>query len=194
MITLSGDTGISNISNAVSTGNSDLSKLNAVNALPGSVIQVVQTIMSNTFSVSPAAGTFSEVTPLTTIITPQFATSKILVLSDIKIGTSTYMLKGKLLRNGAPLALGDAAGTRARASFFYNTYSIGSEVYNVGSGVTQYLDSPNSTGPCVYSIQLAAYSTYVAYVNRASTWQDGGSGAGYDGTSTSSITLMEIRQ
>jgi hypothetical protein len=139
MITLSGDTGISNISNAVLTGNLDLSKLNAVNALPGSTIQVVQTVMSNTFSVS--GSTFTEVTPLTTAITPLFSNSKILVLMEVKAGQQSYLFRGKLLRNGVGIALGAANGSRPLGSISLNMYASGVENYNVTSGVTQFLDS-----------------------------------------------------
>jgi hypothetical protein len=58
-VTISGDTGISDISGAVATGNLGNVKINPINAAPGSVIQTVQTVMSNTFSMT--AGTFTTV-------------------------------------------------------------------------------------------------------------------------------------
>jgi len=194
MITLSGDTGISNISNAVTTGNIlDGSKLNPVNAVSGSVIQVVQNVMSNTFFV--LGTTFTTVTPLTTSITPLFPNSRILVLMDIKAGLSNYLFRGRLLRNGIPIALGDAAGTRPIGSINFAMYTVNYDNYHVASGVTQFLDSPSTTSSCVYSFQMASYdAAQYVYVNRSHTWQDSGDGVTYDGTTTSSITLMEIRQ
>jgi hypothetical protein len=194
MITLSGDTGISNISNAVTTGNIlDGSKLNPVNAVSGSVIQVVQTVMSNTFFMTGV--TFTEVTPLRTAITPLFSNSKILVLLDVKAGMQSYLFRGKLLRNGGGIALGDAAGTRPLGSISLNAYSSGQEAYNVLSGVTQFLDSPATTSPCVYSFQIACHDPSVqAFINRSYYWQDSGDGVSYDSVMTSSMTLMEIRQ
>jgi hypothetical protein len=190
-VTISGDTGISDISNVVATGNLGNTKINPINAAPGSVIQTVQTVMSNTFSMTGSS--FTEVPALNTLITPYFSNSKILVLLDVKVGMSAYQCRGKLLRNGTGLALGDAAGTRPIGTFYINPYFNGTgEIYSVTSGISQFLDSPATTSPCVYSLQIASYSTNSVFVNRSNSWQD--VSGNYDGTMSSSMTVMEIKQ
>ena len=189
-VTISGDTGISEISGAAATSNLGSVKINPVNAAPGSVIQTVQTFMSNTYFTS--SGNFVTVPALNTLITPYFSTSKILVLLDIKVGMLAYQCRGRIVRNGIAIALGDAAGTRPRGTFYVNNYYEGQEQYSVSSGISQFLDSPATTSPCVYSVQLAAYSTNQTWINRPNTWQD--VGGNYAGTMSSSMTLMEIRQ
>jgi hypothetical protein len=189
-VTISGDTGISEISGVDATGNLGNEKINPVNAAPGSVIQTVQTVMSNTFTMT--GGTFTEVSALNTLITPYFSNSRILVLLDIKVGMSVYQCRGRLLRNGTGIALGNAAGTRPIGTFYVNPYYETQEQYSVCSGISQFLDSPATTTPCVYSVQIASYSSNQALVNRPSTWQD--VGGIYAGTMSSSMTLMEIKQ
>jgi hypothetical protein len=191
-VTISGDTGVSNISNANSLGNLGTARINPINAAPGSVIQVVQTVMSNTFNNS--GPTLSEVSALNTSITPFFANSKILVLLDIKVGVLYYQVKGKLLRNGTGIALGDAAGTRPVSTFYSNNYYVNTgEYYSLTPTGSIFLDSPATTSPCVYSVQISSYTGSQAFVNRSYQWLDGGTGD-YDATASSSMTLMEIRQ
>ena len=57
------------------------------------------------------------------------------------------------------------------------------------SQIISYLDSPASTSALTYKLQLASYSTNIAYVNRTYQWQNSSE---YDGAVPSSITLMEI--
>jgi len=104
-----------------------------------------------------------------------------------------YQCKGKLLRNGIGIALGDAAGGRAIGTFWINSYynSTG-EQYSVNSGISQFLDSPATTSPCVYSVQIGSYAPSLGYVNRSYVWPD--VGGNYEGTMSSSMTLMEIKQ
>ena len=193
-VTISGDTGISEISGADATGNLGSVKINPVNAAPGSVIQTIQTVMSNTFSMT--GGTFATVSALNTLITPYFSNSKILVLLDVKVGMSVYQCRGRLLRNGTAIALGDAAGNRPIGTFYINPYYDGTgEIYSTTSGISQFLDSPATTSPCVYSVQIASHTgTVRVYINRGHTVQDSGDGIEFSGTMTSSMTLMEIRQ
>jgi len=190
MTVISGDTGISRISGADATGNLGNEKINPINAAPGSVVQVVQTVMSNTFTMT--GGTFTTVPALNTLITPYFSNSRILVLLDIKVGMSAYQCRGRLLRNGTGIALGNAAGTRPIGTFYVNCYYESSEVFSASSGISQFLDSPATTSPCVYSVQIASYSTNSVFANRPGTWQD--VGGVYAGTMSSSMTLMEIKQ
>jgi hypothetical protein len=155
----------------------------------GSILQVVQTVKSNTFST--ASTTYTDVTGLSATITPSSTGSKILVLCDIKLGhTVDYDPHFRIVRGGTAIHVGDANGTRPRASGVFNVYSSsGTYGYSCGSAVAHALDSPSTTSAVTYKIQVATYSTRTVYVNRSNNFQ---AGTTYDTLVPSSITLMEI--
>ena len=156
---------------------------------PGAVLQVVQTVKSDTFSASPGQGTWTDVTGLSVSITPTSATSKILCFIDIAVGHSTTTTGAgnvRLVRGSTPIYIGDAAGSRARsiASWPYEFAQFTVFRY---SGV--YLDSPATTSSTTYKYQISGQTTsYTVYVNRThydnDRWEDP--------RVASSITVMEI--
>lgn len=138
----------------------------------GTVLQVVNTPYSTT--VSSSSATWAD-TGLAASITPTSSSSKILVLVDMagcnKNATNTY-LQLRLLRNSTTLyQFDDLSGYTNSAQ--YNAF---------GSPSTNYLDSPATTSSTTYKVQFA----------------NGGAVGGvainntFSGTSTSTITLMEI--
>ena len=152
----------------------------------GKVLQVVQTVKTDTFSSS--TGSFIDVTGLSVSITPSSASNKILILSDIRYGTnanSGYAFF-KLLRGSTDIYLGNAAGSRIRG--FGGGGSTDAATLTQLS--TVFLDSPSTTSSTTYKIQIYNQNaaTYAVYVNR--TYND------TDNTSysraASSITVMEI--
>jgi hypothetical protein len=158
----------------------------------GSILQVVQTVKTDTFSVT--GFTWTDVTGFSASITPSSSSSKILVMSEMKVGSSNdYGLSIRLLRGSTPIYLGDLNGSRTQVSSWVTTYSNASTSfgYNMNSTSILYLDSPSTTSSTTYKIQMASYSTNVAYLNRTHQWQQGGA-SGYDGCPPSSITLMEV--
>ena len=156
----------------------------------GSVLQVVQTVKSDTFSASPAQGTYVDVTGLSVSITPTSATNKILVFIDIAVGHSIQTTGAgtvRLVRGSTPIYIGDAAGSRAQgvSSFPY----VASPEYSVFRYSGVYLDSPATTSSTTYKYQIAGQSSsYTVYVNRThyddNRWEDP--------RVASSITVMEI--
>ena len=179
----------------MTVGNGDITGLVA-GALPsnvigaGAVLQVVQTVKSDTFSASPAQGTYVDVTGLSVSITPTSATSKILVFIDVAVGHSTQTTGAsvvRLVRGSTPIYIGDAAGSRAQgvSSFPY----VASSEYTIFRYSGVYLDSPATTSSTTYKYQIAGQSSsYTVYVNRNSfdnnRWEDP--------RVASSITVMEI--
>jgi hypothetical protein len=155
----------------------------------GSILQVVQTVKSDTFSLTST--TYTDVTGLSATITPSSSSSKILVLCDIKLGHNVdYDPHFRIVRNSTAIHLGDAAGTRPRGSGVFTAYAgSGTYGYSIGSAIANALDSPSTTSAVTYKIQIATYSPNTVYVNRSNRFQDGGT---YDTTVPSSITLMEI--
>ena len=134
----------------------------------GKVLQVVNAT-TNTV-VTNSTSTYADTT-LTATITPTLNTSKVLVIAFVNVqkGDANVYVQTRLLR-GATNILNVATQTG-----FNNTTTI----QNVGSDGVTYLDSPATTSATTYKMQIASAT------NVASVTAQGGS-------STSSITLMEI--
>jgi hypothetical protein len=159
-------------------------KLVASSMPTGSVLQVVSTIKTNTFTTSSAS--LVDVTGLSVSITPTSASSKILVLVNVR-GTSSNGTAHAgdagivLVRNSTNIAVSTGGS-------FYNWMgqlsgrNIGSTAVQASASVA-FLDSPATTSSITYKIQgLTAGGTL--FINRD---EDGGNG------SVSTITVMEIQ-
>ena len=180
--------------NTITSGSIPLAQIPqlSVAKMPGtnSVLQVVQTVKTNTFSAQLAQGVFTDVTGLSVSITPTSATSKILCFIDIGVGHSTITTGAanvRLVRGSTPIYIGDAAGSRAQSimSFPY----IADAIYSLFRYSGVFLDSPNTTSSTTYKYQIAGQNnTYTVYVNRTHSddnrWEDP--------RVASSITVMEI--
>jgi hypothetical protein len=157
-------------------------------ALPaGSVLQVVSTTKTDTFSASVGTtGLSGTVTGLTAAITPRSASNKVLITIHGHFSSSgdaaTYT---NLYRDSTQICLADAASTRGRRT----SGSIGSG-YSLPSTAITFLDSPATTSSVTYSLQLSHISagTLTVYLNRTSADDDGGRFARF----TSTITVQEI--
>ena len=175
IITTGSTTGIS--ASAISTGTLAAARLPA-----GSVLQVVSTIKTDTFSTASTA--LVDITGMSVSITPTSASSKILVsyfLGHVDANDAA-LISVALLRGSTKIGFGDAAGSRT-------TTSTG-QISNQNRGVTQslmFLDSPATTSSTTYKLQLYTNSG-TAYVNRSSADTDL---AIYFRTA-STITAMEI--
>lgn len=152
----------------------------------GSVIQVVQTVLTSATSVNTSSG-YIEITGLATTITPISASSRILVMMTISASATNGFRSGvKLVRNSTDIFLGDAAGSRTRATVFQkNTDSSNQAAYNptfIG------LDSPATTSAVTYRIFATAENTGLFYINQTAGDADGPTHY----RAASSLTLMEI--
>jgi hypothetical protein len=158
----------------------------AAAALPaGSVLQVVSTTKTDTFSVSTP--NFVDVTGLSVSITPSSASNKILVHCGVGFGASGAATHGyRLVRDSTAICIADAASLRPRLSSGYLVPNSEEIQHN---SVT-FLDSPATTSATTYKIQ--AFGTYsgVWYLNRSESDRDN---ANYDGRTASTITVMEIK-
>jgi len=155
----------------------------------GSILQVVQTVKTDTFSMT--AATFTDVTGLSVTITPSSASSKILIMAQGIGGYQSYQLRFRLLRGSTPLALGDANGVKTQGTLSLSSYSgsTTNDAYQLVPFVITNLDSPSTTSPTTYKIQIATYASFAAYINRSHNWQNT---TEYDGTMSSSIAAMEV--
>jgi hypothetical protein len=156
--------------------------VSALTALPsglgGKVLQVVQTVKTDSFSL--VSGTFTDVTGLSVSITPSSASNKILVTAMIS-GTGSNDASAKLLRGSTDIALGDASSARTRM-----TTALERGGFEATGIIINFLDSPNTTSATTYKIQVNGYSS--VFINRENTDADEASSA----RAISTITAMEI--
>lgn len=141
-------------------------------ALPaGSILQVVSTTKTDTFTTTSTS--FTGVTGLSVTITPSSTSSKILVMADYMTGSSATggsTVLSQLVRDGSQIG-GNIASNQSNDNI-RDTNFIG----------INYLDSPASTSTLTYQIQIRATSG-TGYVGRT----------GGDSTSMlSHITVMEV--
>jgi hypothetical protein len=152
----------------------------------GSILQVVSTTKTNTFSTTSTS--FTDITGLSVSITPSSSSSKILIIASISSSQrgGAYSAYYRLARNGTGLSnIGDSAGSRQRATTggFSDYYGFATWPYNFN-----YLDSPSSISTLTYSVQaLDPYATGI-YVNMTYSDLDVNS----YGRQTSTITAMEV--
>jgi len=158
----------------------------------GKLLQVVQTVKSDTFSTSTSgSNTFVSITGLSASITPSSASNKILIqveLGGSGLGTATTLCSFKVQRASADISgmLGNA-----RTNFFQATAGNIRAVADANGGFRlnmTYLDSPSSTSSLTYQVLGQAESSGFC-INR--TINDSAS-TNFSATQISSITLMEI--
>ena len=148
----------------------------AASALPaGSVLQVVQTVKTNSFSTSTAS--FIDITGLSVSITPQSASNKILVSAIIYLGVAAGNSRFNLVRGSTNIAQ-STSGT-ANQTLMGN---IGG-AYNGQTLPILFYDSPATTSATTYKIQFNAEGSAMTIGVRATDNYYGG---------ICTITVMEI--
>jgi len=161
----------------------------------GSVLQVVSTTLTTTFSVSVGGASMSNVTGLSASITPSSSSSKVLVMVNItgariNSGPNENSFAMQVLRTSTPILVGtgNPSGSSAVGAYFMNS---GSDSRHSANLSIQGLDSPATTSSTTYQVQIGQKVTSASatvYVN-----QNPVGGSGYEGVySASTITLMEI--
>lgn len=153
---------------------------------PGAILQVVQTTKLNVFSTTSTG--YVDVTGFSVNITPQSVNSKIMVFAQVALGSGTvdrYSVFGRLTRNGTPVHIADADGSRDRGTI---SYQLGGFEGPMMQPIV-YLDSPATTSVLTYQIQIRAENPQTAYINRGLE-ADGDSGI--TPRTSSSIVVMEV--
>jgi len=158
---------------------------NLITGLPaGSVLQVVQTFKSDAFSSTDDG--FFDITGLSVAITPSSSSNKVLVISDLAIGSSdlySYNHGFKVLRDSTDVGISTAGSTNFSGGV--NMYlSAGNIPYLFGT-MKMFLDSPSTTSATTYKVQgtkISASGTF--YLNRKGVDTSIGG--------ASSITVMEV--
>ncbi len=154
----------------------------------GSVLQVVSTTKTNTFTTTSTSPV--DITGLSVSITPSNSSNKILITGSVCYGlssTTPYLMGFLLVRNSTNICIADAAGSRSRWTFG------GQGIYSTDNNVfapINFLDSPATTSATTYKIQVQAESPTTIYINRGGE-SDGD--VAITGRFTSTITVMEIK-
>jgi hypothetical protein len=167
----------------ITTGSSGQSIPKA--ALPtGSVLQVVQTVKTDTFTTTSSS--FTDITGLSVSITPTSASNKILVIYSVMTGaSSTQGPNIRLVRNSTAIAIGDVAGSRTQTTS--NSFATGTN-FVVDMQNMNFLDSPTTTSATTYKLQIQSDNSSTQSVNR-NVRDDN---ASYEPRGVSTITVMEI--
>ena len=193
-IILDGTTGITtpDIQSAAGLDAADLTGTVASARLPaGSVIQVVSTTKTDTFSTSSSGNV--DITGLSVNITPTNASSKFLIFAKVSVSNSQPQNTAfvvQLVRDATLINKGDGAGNRA-VGFSGSEEGISDNVYGqfqTYDFTTNHLDSPNTTNQLTYKIRFFLSQTNTIYVNRTGVDNDT---LAYPRL-TSNITVMEI--
>jgi hypothetical protein len=149
----------------------------------GTVLQVVQGIKTDTQTIQ----TTSWVDVVSVSITPTSATNRIMIVAMINScqDTSSGQPQFRLDRNGTPIGLGDAAGSRNRITSGVPR-TAGDAMINAS---LIFLDSPATTSALTYKIQANPVTgTAPMYINRTFSDPD----QTYAGRAITSIVVMEV--
>ncbi len=145
--------------------------------------QVVSTNLPTTFSTTSTS--YTDITGLSVSITPTAATSKVLVLVGFSASVSADIaVMFQLVRGSTAIDIGDAAGSRTRASF---SMIENNDTFQRGTFNLNFLDSPATTSATTYKMQTFVNSGTV-YINRTGADND----AATRPRTAANITVMEV--
>lgn len=165
-----------------------ISKIESAGLGAGTVLQVVQTHYTSTFSTT--ATSLTDVTGFSVTITPKFATSKILLMMQVTVAQASnggYANGFVIIRNGATSVGSGTAGTSSNYITVSGEYA--GETPNCVSA--NYLDSPASTSAQTYQVQTKGQlSGGTFYINRTGNLNAGAQP--YQGGYASTLIAMEI--
>jgi hypothetical protein len=148
----------------------------------GSVLQVVQTVLTSTASVS--SSTFAAISGFTVSITPTSATSRILILTSLQGGNNGNNCTVVLTRNGSNICFADAASNRTQGTAAAQNF----QVSQACSITMNFLDSPATTSAVTYGVS-ASMNAGTFFINRTSRDNDA---TNIDARYASTIIAMEI--
>lgn len=164
------------------------SKIATTNFGTGAILQVKQTVKSDTFSTNSTS--YTDVTGLSVAITPSSTSNKILFMANLSVGGANAQdanhVYVQMLRGSTAINIGDARGSRERGTNVINN-GIAGQMFHPSSC---FLDSPSTTSETTYKIQMKSSTTSeVGCINRSGRDSDN---AQHDGNASSTITVMEV--
>ncbi len=153
----------------------------------GSIIQVVQGVLTSTFT-CVANGTVTAITGLTATISPTSTSSKILVSVSLShsVSQAATTYGATVRRNGTVnIQLGDASGSRQQCNVPL-TWAGDTNQHNAFAWSV--VDSPGTTSATTYGVYVNNDNNNTLFVNRTSSDLDNSTGK----RSISTITLLEF--
>lgn len=169
--------------------------LNSDGTARNMVLQTVEYYLKDPMVIScPSGGTWYDATGFSATITPKFADSKILILCHMHSGSGYWEVGFRFLRNGTATGVSSRPSPFAGlAGGFANNKGMHHDNgrNNVWNNGYTYLDSPGSTAPQTYQLQVNGYNGYSVYLNRSYYYTDS---SDHENTKISSLILMEIQQ
>ena len=162
--------------------------LTTTNPKTGNIIQVVQTVKTDTFSSS--SNSYTDITGLSASITPASSSNKVKITVNFNVQNSTVDRWSiyQLVRGSTAIYAGDSAGSRSTGSAAFISVSGSGSGNEVGGLNIVFLDSPSTTSATTYKVQGKVQSSNTFYVNRS----DNDTDADYGMRVPSSITLEEV--
>ena len=153
----------------------------------GSVIQVKQTVKTDTFSTTSTS--LVDVTGLSVSITPSSSSNKILILIQCAVISGDAGSGLSIVRDSTVLYQADSAGSRKIYSMSGQYGADGdNSKFSGGSNFCCFLDSPSTTSATTYKVQISGRSSETTGVGFR-TYDDNNSNASRE---PSSITVMEV--
>lgn len=152
-------------------------------SIAGTVVQVVSTTKTDTFSTTSTS--YTDLTGLSATITPRSTSSKILVLVSVSLNavSTTPVAALEIRRGGTTIGSGTAVGSRGNAfATFYTRDDFGTA--KIGG---EFLDSPSTTSSTTYQIRIRT-STGTTRVNTTGDDSDSATNP----RTSSTITLIEV--
>ena len=154
----------------------------------GSILQVVQTVKTDTTSYSNASS-FADISGMSVTITPSSSSNKILVFPDLGLASANmtdHHCIWRILRGSTPIAESTTATTaQLKGTGGMHRGANGANAYFLGHS-KMFIDSPNTTSATTYKCQWSAYDgNATLYLNRR--------GSNLAVGSISTITVMEIK-
>ena len=153
----------------------------------GNILQVKQTLKTDTFSTSVYA--YTNITGLSVSITPTSSSNKILIIVHLTgAGTQSATRVGYRIFKDGTTAIGSGAAAGNRVTGFGAIYHP-SDQHSVATVSATILDTPGDTNSHTYQVQSSNLSNSGSnYINRSESDTD----AYYSMRACSSITVMEI--
>ena len=192
VLKLPGDTGTAGKVLKVKSANHSATNAELEWAQGGRILQVVQTVKTDTFSETIDDATFSSDTGLNVTITPSSSSNKVRLTGSVVVsaGTDNIGLGIGLFKGGSVVsqALGDSSGNRTPCMSMSFIATYGGECRCLPF---DFLDSPGVNSATTYGIRLIIFpnaSSGTVYMNRSQSDDD----QVYRPRSISTITAMEV--
>jgi hypothetical protein len=158
-------------------------------ALPsGSVLQVVQSTKTDTFSTTNGTNNPATITGLSASITPATTSNKVLIFVNFgQVSANSDSTWGLFMyRNGTLIDTGNTAGVRALGSAAGGIPASGG-TWRGNPASIMYLDSPASTSSVSYTFALGGNSGSTIYLNQDAR----DTNVGYDSTRTPIVIILQ---